>query len=237
MADIKELNSSIFDSTCQTLVNTVNCVGVMGRGLALEFKRRYPKMYAYYLRMCKRGLLRPGKLLLYKESTPWILNFPTKDHWKYPSNLKYIELGLSEFANTYKKHGISSIAFPELGTSSGKLDWEDVRRLMYMYLKPLTNLQVEIYHFSPTTKDSFYDKLYQRIHRLTLDDYREIGLKQREAKLLFNAIKRGSISNMRDLESIKGIGKKTIQAIYDFVNSQEKRVITVAERYPTLSGI
>ncbi|PIU53548.1 MAG: Appr-1-p processing protein [Deltaproteobacteria bacterium CG07_land_8_20_14_0_80_60_11] len=235
MADIKELYSSLFDSTCQTLVNTVNCVGVMGRGLALEFKRRFPDMYSFYRSQCERRLLRPGKLLLYKESTPWILNFPTKDHWKYPSKILYIESGLSEFANTYYKIGITSIAFPELGTSSGKLGWNEVRRIMYKYLEPLKNLQIEIYHFNQYTKDTFEDKLYQKIHRFEIDDYiREIGLKRREAKLIYEAFTSGSISKLRDLQSIKGVGEKTIKAIYNYMHKPVERIITLSERQPTL---
>lgn len=94
MAQIKEIhNSSIFNSTCQTLVNTVNCAGIMGRAIALDFKMRFPYMFSHYQKVCNRGLLRPGKLLLFKDSTPWILNFPTKDQWKYPSKIEYIESG------------------------------------------------------------------------------------------------------------------------------------------------
>lgn len=235
MAVIKELNSSIFDSTCQTLVNTVNCVGVMGRGLALEFKRRFPEMYLCYHRQCSLGLLRPGKLLLYKESNPWVLNFPTKNHWKYPSKIIYIEEGLSEFVNTYLKLGITSIAFPELGTSAGRLQWKDVSRIMYNYLEPLKNLQIEIYHFNKYAKDTFEEKLYQKIHRFEIDDYiREIGLKRREAKLLYDAISSGSISNLHDLQHIKGVGKKTIEAIYSFVRKPLERIVTLSERQPTL---
>lgn len=235
MANIKELNSSIFDSTCQTLVNTVNCVGVMGRGLALEFKRRFPDMYLFYRSQCERRLLRPGKLFLYKESKPWILNFPTKDHWKYPSKISYIELGLSKFAETYYKLGITSIAFPELGTSSGKLEWKEVRSVMYKYLEPLMNLQIEIYHFDRYAKDTFEERLYQKIHRFEVDDYiREIGLKRREARLLYEAISSGSISKLRDLQSIKGVGEKTIDAIYEFVRKPRERIVTFSERQPTL---
>jgi O-acetyl-ADP-ribose deacetylase (regulator of RNase III) len=236
MAEINEIfRASIFDSTCQTLVNTVNCVGVMGRGLALEFKMRFPDMYEHYRKACERRLLRPGKLLLYKETIPWILNFPTKDQWKYPSKIEFIEAGLSKFVDTYQELKITSVAFPKLGTSSGNLDWVNVRRVMFHYLTPLKNLQIEIYHFDPNAKDNFFDKLYQKIHRFKVDDYMQLlGLKRRQAKLLHNAISSRLISTMLDLQSIDGIGEKSLKAIYDFVRSPEKRIFTASERTPTL---
>jgi O-acetyl-ADP-ribose deacetylase (regulator of RNase III) len=236
MAEINEIyRASIFDSTCQTLVNTVNCVGVMGRGLALEFKMRFPDMYEHYRRACERRFLRPGKLLLYKETFPWILNFPTKDHWKYPSKIEFVEAGLSEFANTYQELKITSIAFPELGTSSGKLEWQNVRRVMYHYLAPLKNLQIEIYHFDPNAKDTFFDRLYQKIHRFEVDDYIQLlGMKRRQAKLLHDAVSNGSISTMLELQSIQGVGEKSLKVIYDFVNNPNKRIITASERMPKL---
>lgn len=236
MADIKEIHkSSIFDSTCQTIVNTVNCVGIMGRGLALEFKMRFPDMYEHYRSVCKRGDLQPGMLLLYKETDPWILNFPTKKDWKNPSKIEYIEAGLAKFANTYQKRGITSVAFPKLGTTSGKLKWEDVRSIMYKHLSPLTNIQIEIYHFEPAAKDIYFDKFYQKVQRFTEDDYIQIlGLKRHQAKLLYNGIVSGMISTMFALQSVKGIGEETIKTVYEFVNSPAKRVATTAERQMNL---
>ncbi|UZJ63192.1 macro domain-containing protein [Sphingobacterium sp. KU25419] len=87
----------IFSSDAQTLVNTVNCVGVMGKGLAKSFKEKYPKMYSEYTKICKQGLLDIGKLWLYKTERKWILNFPTKYDWRQPSELHYLEAGLENF--------------------------------------------------------------------------------------------------------------------------------------------
>lgn len=128
---------SIFESDAQVIVNTVNCRGVMGRGLALEFKSRYPEMFKHYQRDCKLGKLHIGRPRLYRESTPWILNFPTKDDWRYPSTLNYIDASLRYFAQHYKEAGIESIAFPKLGTQNGSLSWEDVGPLMVRSLAPL----------------------------------------------------------------------------------------------------
>lgn len=147
MATIIEIQGDIFESKLQTIVNTVNCYGVMGKGIALEFRKRYPDMFEVYKKQCEDKLIKPGILYLYKKSTPWILNFPTKNHWRYPSKLEYIKIGLEKFSKTYEAKKIKSIAFPQLGTHNGGLNWHDVRKIMYEYLLPLDDLEVEIYHY------------------------------------------------------------------------------------------
>ncbi len=129
--------TSLLESTAQTLVNTVNCVGVMGKGIAKDFKEREPQMFAAYKRICDEKLLVPGKLWLWKGTNSWVLNFPTKNHWRNPSKLEWIEAGLEKFENTYESLGINEISFPRLGCGNGGLDWEDVRPLMEQHLKSL----------------------------------------------------------------------------------------------------
>ena len=85
---IKEIKGNIFNSKCQALVNTVNCVGVMGKGIALECKLRFPGMFEKYKEFCDTKKIRPGILQLWKNSKPWVLNFPTKMHWKDPSKIE-----------------------------------------------------------------------------------------------------------------------------------------------------
>lgn len=132
------VTTSLFESPAQTLVNTVNTVGVMGKGIAAEFKRRYPEMYEAYRGFCEQRLLAVGKLQLYRSPNKWVLNFPTKEDWRRPSKLEWIELGLKKFVSTYTDQGITSIAFPMLGCGNGQLQWDDVRPVMERYLKPLT---------------------------------------------------------------------------------------------------
>ncbi|HWA18753.1 MAG TPA: macro domain-containing protein [Devosia sp.] len=129
--------TSILESTAQTVVNTVNCVGVMGKGLAQAFKAREPSMFIAYKSICERGLLEPGKLWLWQGSDQWILNFPTKKHWRHPSRLEWVEAGLQKFVAEYASRGITEISFPRLGCGNGNLDWNDVRPLMARYLEPL----------------------------------------------------------------------------------------------------
>ncbi|MDL1979030.1 MAG: macro domain-containing protein [Deltaproteobacteria bacterium] len=133
------LSSSIWASPAQTLVNTVNVVGAMGKGIALEFKRKYPDMYQRCRKLCKAKKFKVGMLWLYKARERYILNFPTKNHWRYPSKLEYVEAGLNKLAEHYEQMGITSISFPRLGTGHGGLDWDtQVRPLMENYLKALT---------------------------------------------------------------------------------------------------
>ena len=137
-------DGNIFNSKCQTLVNTINCVGVMGKGLALEMKRRYPNMFSLYKEHCNNKLLTIGKLWLYKSDDKWILNFPTKLHWRNPSKIEYLEKGLKKFVETYKDKKITSCAFPMLGCNNGGLDKNQVLPLMTRYLEKCSIL-IEIY--------------------------------------------------------------------------------------------
>lgn len=128
----------LFQSPAHVLVNTVNTVGVMGKGIAKKFKMIYPEMFKEYQQLCEKKQLTVGNLWLYKTPNKWILNFPTKTTWRQPSRLEYIDRGLAAFVRRYAERGITSIAFPALGCGNGELDWEtQVRPLMEKYLRPL----------------------------------------------------------------------------------------------------
>ncbi|MFD1549066.1 macro domain-containing protein [Levilactobacillus fuyuanensis] len=141
------LKTSLFESPAQVLVNTVNTVGVMGKGIALEFKKMYPQMFTEYRQLCEAKKLTVGKLWLYKTDNKWILNFPTKENWRNRSKLDYIEAGLQKFVDTYQEKKIKSIAFPQLGVGNGGLNWEDeVQPLMEKYLRKLPiNVYIHLY--------------------------------------------------------------------------------------------
>jgi len=142
---IKVLIGNLFDSTAKTIVNTVNCVGVMGKGIALEFKKRFPDMMKDYKVRCDIKQVRPGEPYLFEDLLGTsILNFPTKNHWRSPSRLEDIMRGLDIFAKNHKAWGIESIAFPPLGCGNGGLDWKVVGPLIYQKLAPL-GIDVEIY--------------------------------------------------------------------------------------------
>lgn len=139
------MKGNIFESKAQTLVNTVNCVGVMGKGIALEFKKRYPDMFQDYLEQCKRKEVKLGRPYLYKPLfPPWILNFPTKGHWRAVSHVDDIIHGLEYLVRHYKEWGITSLAVPPLGCGHGQLQWDVVGPLLYRYLSKL-DIPVELY--------------------------------------------------------------------------------------------
>lgn len=146
---ITYVDFSLFDSPCKVLVNTVNTVGVMGKGIAKEFKDIYPEMFAEYQSLCERGLIDIGNLWIYATPHKRVLNFPTKKHWRSPSKPEYLEAGLEKFARIYQDARIASVSFPMLGCGNGELDWEDqVRPLMERYLKPLP-IEIFIHMHTP----------------------------------------------------------------------------------------
>jgi O-acetyl-ADP-ribose deacetylase (regulator of RNase III) len=126
---------SIFNSNAEAIVNAVNCVGVMGAGLARAFKDRYPLMYEQYALKCRLGILTPGTIDLYildANKPKYIINFPTKDHWRNPSDIKYIVGGINPLVEHVKQWKIKSVAIPALGCGLGGLDWKEVKKWLYV---------------------------------------------------------------------------------------------------------
>lgn len=141
----KILIGDILESKAQTLVNTVNCVGIMGKGIALEFKSRFPEMFKDYQMRCEKKEVKPGKPYIYKGLfLPWIINFPTKLDWRSVSKIRDIEEGLKYLVDHYQEWGIESLAVPPLGCGNGQLDWRDVGPLIYKMHEPI-KIPVEMY--------------------------------------------------------------------------------------------
>jgi O-acetyl-ADP-ribose deacetylase (regulator of RNase III)/uncharacterized protein YwgA len=141
---VKVLIGDMFESSAQTLVNTVNTVGVMGKGVALEFRRRFPEMYRDYVSRCREGRVKLGEPYLYTTSTPWVLNFPTKDHWRSVSRLADIVRGLDYLEQHHIQWGITSLAVPPLGSGQGQLEWKVVGPTLFRHLSKLS-IPVELY--------------------------------------------------------------------------------------------
>lgn len=142
---ITVLTGDIFKSECQTLTNTVNCVGVMGKGIALGFRRKFPEMYEDYVSRCERKSVKLGQPYVYKNRIrPWVLNFPTKDHWRQGSSLSAIVDGFNTLNRNYRKWGITSLAVPPLGSGLGGLEWRVVGPTLYRELSKL-DIPVELY--------------------------------------------------------------------------------------------
>ena len=143
----------LFASPAQTLVNTVNTVGVMGKGIAKDFKTIYPEMFSRYQELCEKGQFQIGQLWPYRTPHKLVLNFPTKKHWRSPSRPEYIEAGLKTFAEKYHLYGVTSISFPLLGCGNGELDWESqVQPLMEQYLG---KLPIDIYIHLQNKQDPY----------------------------------------------------------------------------------
>jgi O-acetyl-ADP-ribose deacetylase (regulator of RNase III) len=158
---VKTLVGNLFESRAGALVNPVNCVGVMGKGVAQEFKKRYPVMFEDYAQRCAQKGLRLGEPYLFVDpSGIQILNFPTKDHWRSPSRLSDIKLGLDYFVSNYRVWGVKSVAFPALGCGNGGLRWQEVEPLMLTKLSSL-KIDVEIYAPRETTQPQGDDSSYQ----------------------------------------------------------------------------
>ena len=137
-------SGNIFDSKAHTLVNCVNMVGVMGAGLALQFKKKFPQCFESYVQTCIDHSLSYKWFHFYQDTNHGIWNFPTKKHWAKPSKIEYVHKGLKAFTDNYKECGIVSVAFPQLGCGRGGLDYDDVKPIMIEYLEPL-DIPVEIY--------------------------------------------------------------------------------------------
>lgn len=146
---IKYVSGDIFDCEAEAIVNTINCVGVMGRGLALQFKNKYPENFQAYQQACKLGGVQTGKMFVFQNNQPssprYIINFPTKEHWRNNSKIEYIETGLQDLISVIQQNHIQSIAIPPLGAGLGGLDWQLVKQKIEHSLSHLDNVDIYVY--------------------------------------------------------------------------------------------
>lgn len=146
---IEYKSGDILREQTEALVNTVNCVGIMGRGIALQFKNTFPENYKAYAIACKNKEVQPGRMFVfetgYLTNPLYIINFPTKRHWRGKSRIEDIQTGLKALVDTIQNLNIKSIAIPPLGSGLGGLDWSEVKPRIEAALKPLTDLHVILY--------------------------------------------------------------------------------------------
>ena len=205
-------SATVFNTPAQTVVNTVNCRGVMGAGLALEFKLRYPEMFEDYARRCRAGEVRVGEPYVYKGyASPWILNFPTKLHWKDPSRIEWVEQGLEHFTRMYRKEGITSAAFPPLGCTHGGLDWAQVQPLMERHLGPL-DLVVTVCLDTMPEAAGVEAKMVRIVHAAAVASGADsLGLPKDAADAVRAAL---PLRRFRDLARVPGLGKAAYAALF-----------------------
>jgi O-acetyl-ADP-ribose deacetylase (regulator of RNase III) len=211
-----ERKGNIFTTEAHVIVNPVNCVGVMGAGMAYEFRLREPHMYEKYRELCKSGALDIGKLWLYRGKERDVLNFPTKKHWRHPSKIAYIEAGLEKFMRTYRQKGITSIAFPLLGSDKGGLGVDEVLPLMRRYLEK-ADIPVEIWHFDPRAQDDLFYTFSEVVLRTPTDYLKErTGVRLNTLEHLREALENGRIRRMSELLNVKGVGEKSLEKLFVF---------------------
>ncbi len=217
---IEWITGNIFTSKAQTIVNTVNCVGVMGAGIALECRLRYPDMFTDYVRICEENGLRPGKLWMHRASDRWILNFPTKNDWKAPSREEYLHLGLRKFLDTYQQKRIDSIAFPLLGADRGGLSPGTSKRIMEEYLSK-ADIPVEIYSYDPAARDDLYDEFRRWLmsggDSILVEAYR---IRKDIVGKLVDAMAQDTTTQLNQLGRIKGVGIRSLEKVFRAARSE-----------------
>jgi len=224
---IIEKTGNIFTTKAQTIVNTVNCVGVMGAGIAYEFRLREQEMFKKYKDICRAKQLDIGKLWIYDVKDPQpehyrkVLNFPTKYDWKYPSKERYLQEGLEKFVATYKQKNIDSVAFPLLGADRGGIDKNRSIAIMTKYLEQC-DIDVEIWHFDPMAQDDLYEHFKSVF--LELDD----ETIKFESKIRIDIVKKiravltdPTINSLSGLLRVKGVGDKSLENLFNYIQNRK----------------
>lgn len=191
---IKYVVGNILESNAKALVNTVNLVGVMGKGIALQFKNSFPKNYKEYKKACEEKKIGIGKLFVSKETLidgeKIIINFPTKTDWRKPSEYSYIEAGLDDLKRVIEEHNIDSIAIPPLGAGNGGLIWSRVKEMIEKKLSGL-NIDIDVYEPNKNIKE------HLKKERVTLTDGRALLL-----YVLFDLVSHGEFVSEFSCEKI-----------------------------------
>lgn len=146
---IEPTQGNVLEADAEALVNTVNCVGVMGKGIALQFKQVFPENFIHYAKVCKEKQMKPGRMLVYETGSmlnpKYIINFPTKRHWKGKSKMEDIESGLADLIAQVKRLHIQSIAVPPLGAGLGGLNWSEVKKRIEVTFAELPDVRVLLF--------------------------------------------------------------------------------------------
>ena len=187
---MKYTTGNLLEADTEALVNTVNTVGIMGKGIALQFKERFPMNYKIYANACKKGEMQTGKMLVVKENTfngvKIIINFPTKTEWFKKSQYSYIEEGLKDLVKVIGEYKIQSISIPPLGCGNGGLKWEKVKPLMDHYLGHLSSINIKIYEPNEAVKEILQKEEVKK----------EVGLTAARAMLLYALYKYEKLGEM-----------------------------------------
>lgn len=149
-------DGDIFKSGCNVLVNPVNCVGAMGKGLALKFKKRYPDMFLHYKDACDKKLFQIGKVMIY-DGTPKIILFPTKYHWRDFTRCDWIRDGLRDMLSVLSRMDVKSVAIPALGCGCGKAPWDVIKNIIEEELVKAPDMLFKVY--TPRNPKTLYERI------------------------------------------------------------------------------
>ena len=185
---IQYKTGDIIGEDAEALVNTVNCVGVMGRGIALQFKKAFPENFESYAAACKQHDVQPGRMFVFETGQlypRYIINFPTKRHWRGKSRMEDIEAGLAALAQEIKARHIHSIALPPLGSGLGGLDWSEVRPCIESALQEFTDLKVVVFEPRGGTADGRVNRSSD-VPKMTAGRAALVGLMDRYIRILLD---------------------------------------------------
>ena len=203
-------DSTVFNVNADCIVNTVNCVGFMGKGIALEFALRYPKLEEQYVEQCKAHKIHTGTLYFYNIDGQKIINFPTKFHFKNPSQIEWIEQGLRYFVDNYKRWGIKSAAFPLLGANNGGLDPKEVEDLM---VKCLNFLDIDIYICHSKLLEGKELEMVNEFKETSIEEIKDhVRLNSKQKTMLKN--NQTKINRFIDISNIQSIGIETYKSLF-----------------------
>ena len=232
----QEKRGNLFSSHADAFVNTINCHGVMGKGIALEFRRRYPMMFDAYQIACQQNEISPGQIWKYKTKDRWLLNFAVKDHWRYPSKIAWIESSLKQFKEIYKNLDITSVAFPMMGAMNGGIPVEVIRTIMRKYLEPITDLQIEIYDFDSKASDPLFILLEEIIVSEKYPQFISlVKIPRNKQDLLHQYVLSKRIASMTQFVESRIVGDKTIDHIYRYLAEKVENSSSTANEIHQIS--
>ena len=229
MTEFVELSGNIFSTQSQAIVITVNCEGVMGAGIALDAKLRWPKLFKQYVLACTNAEIAIGKSILVRRhecTLPIdVVLFPTKYRWRNPSTLSYIRDGLTDLRSMLEDGAIESIALPHLGCSHGGLQWDMVRPMIEKHLSGIDRLRVELWEFTDDPNDPQIHQLLEFVRTNSPKEIaKHLGIQIGPATSLIAAMQSEKVGGLSSLQRAPGVGEKTLAAVYKYLFPSEDDV-------------